>query len=122
VVLSPIETEAGTGVGSNAWVRFSLPHPAGQLPTSFEQSIADRQAGGNVLDTRRTTIDGHPAVRYEQPTQAGDGSQGGDRYVRWSVDLGDVWLEAVTLLPPGVSFDEAAAGIDQIMTGLQFPG
>jgi hypothetical protein len=45
---------------------------------------------------------------------------GGERFVHWTVDLGDVWLDAVTLLEPGVSYEESVAAIDQIIGSLDF--
>jgi hypothetical protein len=121
VDLRPTETEAGVGVASNAVVKLYLPHRPGQLPTSFEQSVDDRAAGSNVTDTRRTTVDGHPAARFEQLTGPGDDVPvGGERFVHWTIDLGDVWLDAVTLLEPGVSYEESVAAIDQIIGSLDF--
>jgi hypothetical protein len=121
VDLRPTETEAGVGVASNAVVKLYLPHRPGQLPTSFEQSVDDRAAGSDVTDIRRTTVDGHAAARFEQLTGPGDDVPvGGERFVRWTIDLGDVWLDAVTLLEPGVSYEESVAAIDQIVGSLDF--
>jgi hypothetical protein len=121
IELRPTETEAGVGVASNAVVQLFVSQGPGAMPVSFDEWIDTRAGQSNVTGTRRTTVDGHPAARFELVTGPGDDvPQGGDRYVHWMIDLGDVWFDAVTTLEPGVTYEESVAAIDQIVASLDF--
>jgi hypothetical protein len=121
IELRPTETESGMGVASNAVVRLYVSMGPGGIPTTFDEAVDDE--AGNSESSRRTTVDGHPAARFERLTGPGDDVPvGGDRYVHWKIDLGDVWFDAVTLPERGGSYEESAAAIDQIVGSLRLSG
>ena len=124
VTVRLVETETSDMVpATDGVVQFRTPYPAGQLPGPFEQYVTSTEGQDGVVDTQRTTIDGHAAARSERVTTPGDGNPAGNPYVLWQVDLGEIWLEATVDtpqdLPEGMTHAQAVAAFDQIMTSLQ---
>lgn len=121
IELRPDETVQDVGVASNAVVRLYVSEGPGGVPIPFEHSVVVEVESRNVNDLRRTTVDGHPAARIEHAIDPGDDvPEFGERYIHWTIDLGDLWFDAVTMSEPGVSYEESVAAIDQIVASLDF--
>jgi hypothetical protein len=117
--LRPTETEAGVGVASNAVVKLYVSQGPGGLPETFDEAVAREAAGAEA--SRQITIDGHAAARFERLTGPGDDVPvGGERYVHWMVDLGDVFFDATTTIDDGLTYEETAAAVDQIVESIDF--
>jgi hypothetical protein len=81
---------------------------------TFEERVASAANRENVVDFRRDTVDGRPAARIEEISTPGDDHLGGERYVGWWIDLGDVALRLQT------DSMAHAAQLDAIVQSLRF--
>jgi hypothetical protein len=122
----PVEVHLGPGenpdgdITSNAVVWFGTPNIPGEPPPgTFDERMAAAASRAGVQDVQRTTIDGHPAARFDGISTPGDGQPGGERFVEWHIDLGTDEL-MVSAFAHRVSYDEAAAAADSMVHSLRF--